>query len=188
MSAAALLALVLVVPRAAPVAAPYPADPFADEYASPEAEKEVGTAAGQLRCSSAAGAAGPIADPTLLGTIEIMPHAHLGVRASSALQLSGRSGDPAPWAFRVGPSLHLLPYRRVDLAVFFEGGPAIADLFVSAPKVSPMVVFGAELSLALSPLFFVKLQGELGWATFDDEGSARRYLRPALFLGLGVSL
>ena len=140
-----------VLACASPARADHPPDPFAREYEVPAA-RDVGAAAGQFRAIGsgllAYGRPGPSLG--LHGTLELMTFAYLGVRASLESTLLRPDGDPMLLAGKVGPSLHLLPYRRFDVSLFFEGGVAGVDLTGSATAM-PILSPGGTLEIGSRP-------------------------------------
>ncbi len=167
---------------------PYPADPFAEEYRVP-ASREVGAAPGQVRFSGGGsvgvGRAG--LDLGLQGTLELMTVSWLGVRASAAGVLFPAAGEPPLASLRAGPSVHLLPYRRVDVTSFLEGGLGV----VTSPEVTAMPVIspGGTIDVWLSSALFVRLEGRVDWGIYAlDDSRARPLLRAVGSLGLGVGL
>ena len=155
-------------------AADHPPDPFAAEY-QPEPSREVGVGAGQIRAIALGGFTG--FDATVRGTLEYTPSPYFGLRASTEAQLTRLNGAPRPLSFRAGIGVHFLPYRRADLGLWFEAGPALFDF--GSPV--PLLVGGASLELALSAVLFIRLEAQLGWA-------GPSYLRPSVFAGPGLAL
>jgi hypothetical protein len=166
---------------------PHPPDPFAQEY-RPPVPKEVGTAAGQVRLLGAAGAFGIDPELVLQATVEQMTSEYLGMRLTAAGTVTRRSAAPTLVSARVGPSLHLLPYRRADLTLFFEGGGGGIDLLGSDRTWMPVVAPGTALDLALGPSFVVHLEGQLVWGIYARQGAARTFFAPTAVVGLGSLL
>jgi hypothetical protein len=164
-----------------------PADPFAGEYRPPHVT-EVGTTAGQIRIFASAGAlldSGPsLAEQ---GTLELMTIPWVGVRASSLVAIPFR-GDPQLASFRLGPSFHLFPYRRFDLSLFFDGGPALVDIATTQRTVMPVLGAGATFEIALSTLFVLHVEGLAHGGIADRQGVAREYIAPVALVGLGLTL
>ena len=174
---------------APPASRPYPPDPFAERYRPPEAS-QVGTAAGQVRLLLAAGSL--LIDGPQIGvqaTAEFMTFAFLGVRLST-LGTAARldSAGPATWSWKAGPSLHFLPYRRVDLGLFLEAGPAALDPFGDHSAWAPLLDIGATLDVSLSSFWLLRLEGNLGWGVYERGGEAATYFGPGFLLGVGVQL
>jgi hypothetical protein len=180
-----VLPLVLADPASA--SASLPADPLAAEYAPPR-RSEVGTTAGQLRVlASLGGAYDHGASLAGQGTFELMTIPWIGVRAS-ALVTVPVAGDAQLTSFRLGPSLHLLPYRRVDLSLFFDGGPALVDIVGSHPTVMPALAAGGTIEIALSTYFVLRLEGFLHAGIADRQGVAQQYIAPVALAGFGLTL
>jgi hypothetical protein len=167
--------------------APLPDDPLAAEYAPPRAS-EVGTTAGQLRIFALGGGAiGKGASIAGQGTLELMTIPWIGVRASSLLTLPV-GDDPQFWSFRLGPSLHFLPYHVVDVSLFFDGGPAFVDLTTSKSTIMPSLGAGASLSIALSSYFVLHFEALAQVGIADRGGAANRYAQGVGLAGLGLTL
>lgn len=168
--------------------AQHPPDPFAHEYEVP-AERDVGAAAGQLRAIGSGligyGRSGP--ELGLQGTLELMTFAYLGVRASLESTLLRPGGDPMLLAGKVGPSLHLLPYRRFDVSLFFEGGIAGVDL-TGSPTAMPILSPGGTLELWVAPWAFLRGEAHVDWGIFGSNDAPHGYLRVMGVGGLGVAM
>lgn len=171
---------------AAGSAAAAPPDPFAGEYRPPVAD-EVGTAAGQVRVIGAAGVRAT-GGAQLLGqtTLEIMTLAIAGVRLSSPL--SSGSDDPSLVAWKLGPSLHLLPYRRIDVSLFMEAGAALLSPFSGDRQWTPVVSGGLGFDLSLSTYWFVHAEASLDWLRADVGGASDAVWAPGALLGIGFGL
>jgi hypothetical protein len=162
------------------------------EYAVPHAA-EVGTAANQFQIVGLVGGslgafdAGNDVLATGQGTLEYVAIPWIGVRASSDLAIPVWGGVQ-PWSFRLGPSLHLLPYRRVDVGLFFEGGFATVDLFTSRRTAMPIAVGGGVIDIALSASWMVRLEGHLTLGIANTEGAATTYGYATGLVGLGYVL
>jgi hypothetical protein len=169
------------------LAAAAPPDPFAAEYAPPKSI-EVGTAANQLRLL---GSAGGLVEQGLgaaaQGTMELMTIPWIGVRGSSLVTIPFTNG-PQLLGARLGPSLHLLPYQRVDLGSFFEGGAALVDVTKSSHAWMPVVAGGLTLDLAVTSFLVVHLEGYLQAGIADRGGRADVLFHPVGLLGLGLLL
>jgi hypothetical protein len=169
-----------------------PPDPFAGEYQIPE-EREVGTAAGQLRFMGSAG----LADREGLGidlqaTVEKMGQHFMGVRFTSALSAwSEEERSPGVWSFTIGPGFHFLPYRVVDLGLFLEGGLAIVEPFEGI--VAPVVTPGLTIDVALDSAWFFHVEGQMSWLVFEDtrndgDGLVHDALWLRALVGLGYEI
>jgi hypothetical protein len=166
----------------------YPEDPFAKEY-RPPVPKEVGTAAGQVRIIGSAGLAYATgSELALQGTLEAMTFSVLGVRVSTAATATRRSSDPRVWSFLVGPSLHVLPYRRIDIALFVEGGVALVDPFADGSTQMPLVRSGVALQIFLSGIWFLQLETAVAWGVFDRGGAPAHYTGGSFLFGVGIAL
>jgi hypothetical protein len=152
-------------------------------------ERDVGTTAGQLRAVGgglvAVGHDGP--EVGLQGTLELMTLAYLGVRSSLEWTALRPSGEPMLLAGKIGPSLHLFPYRPVDLSFFFEAGFAGVDLTGQATAM-PIVSPGGTLEVWLAPWVFLRGEAHLDWGIYGANDAARGYLRLVGFGGLGLAI
>lgn len=173
---------------AASARAAHPPDPFASQYVVP-AERDVGTTAGQFRMigSGLVGIGADSPELGLQGTLELMTVAYLGVRSSLEWTALRPSGEPMLLAGKVGPSLHLLPYRPVDVSFFFEGGIAGIDLTGKATAM-PIVSPGMTFQIWLASWAFLQAEGHLDWGIFATDGAARGYLRAMGLGGLGIAI
>jgi len=184
-ASAAFLALSVF---AGPARAEHPPDPFAAEYAIPR-DRDVGAAAGQLRAVGAGlvaiGRSGP--ELGLQGTLELMTFAYLGVRSSLESTLLRPGGGPMLLAGKVGPSLHVVPYRRVDLSFFFEAGLAAIDL-TGQPTAMPIVSPGGTLELWVASWAFLRAEGHVDWGVYGQSSEAHGYLRLVGTGGVGIAM
>ena len=166
-----------------------PADPFAGEYQLPRL-REVGTVAGQFRIIGSpmvvTGRGGP--QFGLHGTLELLTFAYLGVRGSLQSTLAGPDGDPLLFAAKAGPSLHVLPYRHLDLSLFFEAGIAVVEPTRKRSTPMPVLGPGGTLEVWLSHGVFLRFQAHLDWGIYRHADDARRYKQWASLLGLGIAL
>jgi hypothetical protein len=178
----------LVLANASAARAAHPPDPFADQYVVP-ADRDVGTAAGQLRAigspAVAIGRAG--AELGAQGTLEVMTLAYLGLRSTLAWTALRPSGEPMVLAGTIGPSLHLLPYRTLDASLFFEGGFAGVDL-TGTPTAMPIVAPGLALDAWIASWAFLRAEGRLDWGIYGANDAARGYLRFVASAGLGLAI
>jgi hypothetical protein len=168
----------------------HPPDPFAGSYALPRA-RELGTTAGQFRMiGSAMIVAGRTGiQPGLHGTLELMTYPYLSFRGSLQTTLAAPSGEPSPvFVAKTGPSLHVLPYRRVDLSFFFEGGVAVAN--ATKHDRAPLAVAspGATLELWLSHWALLRVEGHVDCGSYARAGEAIKYVRFGALFGVGVAL
>jgi hypothetical protein len=168
---------------------PHPPDPFAGEYALPR-KRQLGTTAGQFHMVGSGmitlGGKGPEAG--VHGGLELMTFPYLGVRGSLQTTFAGPSSEPLVFAAKAGPSFHLLPYRRVDLSLFFEGGVAVVE--PTKPKSTPMPMFspGGTFDLWLSHYAFLRIEGRFDWGIYNQAGQAQHYKRFAGLFGLGIAI
>ena len=170
-----------------PVAA-HPPDPFAAQYVVPQ-DDDVGTAAGQVSAFAggvlALGRGG--AELGAQGTLELMATAYLGVRSSLAWTALRPTGEPMVLAGTLGPSVHLFPYRPVDLSFFFEAGFAGVDL-TGQPTAMPLASPGMALEVWLTGWAFVRGEGRLDWGIYGQSDAARGYVRLLGVAGLGIAI
>lgn len=163
-------------------------DPFAAEYRPPHAVT-VGTAAGQFRIfGQSGGFIGHDLGWSGQGILELMTLAWIGVRGSSTLTIPF-GNDPQLWAFRLGPSLHILPYRRVDLSIFSEGGFSLVDVTQKhASTIMPVIAGGGSFDVFLSSFVMIRFEGLLQIGIADRKGRAEDIVNPIGLLGLGLAL
>lgn len=168
----------------------HPRDPFAGSYELPK-EREIGTTAGQFRVIGSAmlvaGSAG--VEPGLHGTLELLTYPYLSVRGSLQTTVFAPADEPAPvFIAKTGPSLHVLPYRRVDLSIFFEGGVGVVN--ATRHDSAPMAVAspGATFEVWLSHWALLRLEGHADCGFYSQAGLASRYVRFGALLGVGVAL
>jgi hypothetical protein len=186
-----VVALSIATPLAvapSPARAEHPPDPYAALYVAPP-DDDVGTAAGQVGAFAgglvAMGRAGP--EVGAQGTLELMTSAYLGIRASLAWTALRPSGQPMVLAAMLGPSLHLLPYRAVDIAFFFEGGFAGVDL-TGRPTAMPVVSPGLALEVWLTSWAFLRGEGRVEWGIYGQSDAALGYLRFVVVGGPGIAI
>jgi hypothetical protein len=182
-------AITLVSLTAGAARADHPPDPFAGEYRLPRA-REVGTTAGQFRMigSGVLALGGSAPELGLHGTLELMTFAYLGVRGSLQTTVLHADDEPLVAAARVGPSLHLLPYRRVDVSLFFEGGAALVKPRSTHLTAMPVLAPGLTLEVWLASWALIRLEGHLEWGLYEAPPEASRYLRYVGLMGLGFAL
>jgi len=170
-------------------AASHPPDPFANEYVVPEA-RETGTTAGQFRmvASGLVGIGRAGWELGLAGTLELMTYAYLGVRGSLQANILRPSGEPFVFAAKTGPSLHLFPYRPVDVSLFFEAGVAAVDPFADHAAAMPVVSPGGTVEIWLGQALFLRAEGHIDWGIYASADAPRGYLRFVGLGGLGLAL
>jgi hypothetical protein len=160
-----------------------PPDPFADEYLPPT-PKEVGAAPGQFRLFAGGGLVHLVPDLALFGALEWMASGWLGVRGTGMVQLTRFGDAPQVVSGRLGPWLHVLPYHRVDLGIFFEGGWALLDVLQSTRSAAPVIAGGGFLDVHVNSYVFIHSQLELDWLVRPGAG---HLFSPAGWLGAGLS-
>lgn len=181
------LALLLAIAPAASPADPYPLEA---EYEVPVA-KEVGTTAGQLRARGLAGG-GLIASIrerntasiALEGVIEKMFVPWMGLRASGFISVPF-DGQLQLMSARLGPSAHFLPYRSVDVGLFFDGGLATLDLFREERTAMAVLGSGSTLDVYVTSSVAFHFEGLLQGGIASRNGDARVILMPSLLGGFG---
>lgn len=189
--AAALV--VLLLPAAALAgepAEPFPPYPFPEEYVVPQAT-EVGTTAGQIRARGFLGGTygaelaqrhGP--GLALQSVFEGMLTSVIGLRGTGFANIPF-DASPQIFAARFGPSVHFLPYRRLDVGLFSDAGLATLDLFRANRTLFPLLGGGATLDYSLTSFLamHLELSGQGGIA---DQGAARVILLGNALFGIGV--
>ncbi len=160
-----------------------PPDPFADEYLAPQA-KEVGAAPGQFRLMAGGGLVHLVPDLAIFGALEWMASPWLGIRGTGMIQLTRFGDAPQEISGRLGPWLHFLPYHRVDLGLFFEGGWAVLDVLLKGRNAAPVVAGGAFLDVHVTSYVFIHSQLEVDWLVRPGDG---HLFSPVAWLGAGVS-
>lgn len=165
-------------------------DPFAASYELPR-ERELGTTAGQFRTIGSAllvfSRAG--VSPGLHGTLELLTFPYLSFRGSLQTTVAAPGSEPLPvFAAKTGPSLHVLPYRRVDLSFFFEGGVAVVN--ATKGDRAPMAVAspGATFELWLSYWAFLRLEAHVDCGFYAQDAAARKYVRVGTAFGVGLAI
>ncbi len=167
----------------------YPEDPFADSYRMPR-KRELGTVAGQFRMIGTAlvNPRGADSELGLHGTLELMTFAYLGVRGSLQTTLFKPHDVPLVFAAKAGAALHVLPYRRVDLSFYFEGGVGVVA--PTKPNSAPMPLCspGLTFDIWLSHWAFLHTDVHLDWGIYERANAAHNYVRVGTLLGLGIAL
>lgn len=166
-----------------------PDDPFAGEYQLPR-QRELGAVAGQFRIIGSPMLVTSPGGPQfgLHGTLELLTFAYLGVRGSLQSTLTGPDDAPLLFAAKSGPSLHVLPYRHVDLSLFFEAGAAVVEPTRKRSTPMPVLGPGATFEVWLSHGVFLRFQTHLDWGLYRSPEAARRYKEWGSLLGLGIAL
>lgn len=172
---------------------PYPPDPFAQDR-MPIRKQEVGSARGQTHLFVLGSLVdGRNADDIYFAGqlgIEFQLHEFGAIRISGFQELANGDGERLLHNFtsvRVGPALHLRPYRMVDLGAYMEGGV----LFVDAVdghfgNTAPEVTFGGFFSIHFDSHNYVQLELEHSASNADVDGVMGQQDRTAAKLGLGM--
>lgn len=173
----------------------HPDDPFAEERA-PVRATEIGTARGQVRASALAALidGNSAADDYLGGqlAVEFMLHEYGGVRIAGFQELwDAHFQDRLVRklsSIRVGPALHLSPYRRVDFGVYAEGGIVIADFIDGQTSdKAPEATLGGFVTVHVDSFIFLQAEFERAWANVELNGTYLNQDRTAAMIGLGVA-
>ncbi len=177
-----------VVPPVVPAPGAHPPDPLAGEYL-PLPVRGMGAAPGQVRFLALAGG-GYFRDVHFAGqgTTELMGTPNLGFRGSLEASMPTGLTDAQLFAARVGPSLHLLPYRSVDLGAFLEAGAATVDLLRARRSAMFTLTPGATFDAAFGPSFAIRIEAQIQLGTVDRGGSADLVAVPLLLFGFGPVL
>ena len=167
-----------------------PAYPFPEEYVVPQAD-EVGTTAGQFRARALMGGtlAAELGQRNGIGlgmqtVVEGMLTSVVGLRGTGFASIPFDS-SPQILAARLGPSVHFLPYRRLDVGIFSDAGLATLDLFRANRTLYPVLGAGMTMDYALSSFFALHLEFS-GQAGIADQGAARVIVLGSGLVGLGV--
>jgi hypothetical protein len=178
---------VWIVMLARTARADHPPDPFAAEYAIPAA-RDVGAVAGQVQLYGAAFFE-PARQPELgvAGIVEQLTMPHLGVRSAMEVVARPSPGESSMTAFEGGAALHLLPYHRVDLSLYSEGGVAVfAPL--GGHHARPIFTPGAACDVWLSSYWFARLDVHVDWSSYHAPTGDADYVHVVTSLGLGIGL
>src|SRR5262249_37895257 len=124
-------------------------------------------------------------DLAVFGALEWMASGWIGLRATGMVQLSRFKDAPHEISGRLGPWLHLLPYRRVDFGLFFEGGFTVLDLLRASRNAAPVIAAGGSLDVHLPTYLFIHSQLEVDGVVRPAEGPL---FSPVAGLGLGLPL
>jgi len=116
----------------------------------------------------------------------LMTFAFLGFRTTVEATVPPSGGVPWMVAARTGPCLHLLPYHRVDLSAYIEGGAAGFGLFGRAAAAAPMVTPGGSLDIWLDPVLFLRFDGHIDWSVNNFGSAGQTYVQVVGGIGLGV--
>ena len=175
--------------------ATYPADPFAWNY-EPISATEIGTAPGQVQMTAlAALVSGKNSEDNFyfagkLGT-EYILNEYGGVRFTIFQDLFETDGHTLEHKFtslRVGPAFHLLPYRKVDVGTYIEGGLLIVDAVDGETgSKAPEAVLGGFISFHVNTAFFVRAELERAWSNAEVDNVLSAQHRSAALLGFGFA-
>lgn len=173
----------------------YPADPFADERATLPAT-ELGSARGQTHVFAlgALTQGDNSRNEVYLGGqlgIEFQLHEYGAIRISGFQDLVETSGGQLKHKFssaRVGPALHLSPYRRVDFGPYAEAGLLVVDAVDGKTSVTaPETTLGGFISIWLDSQVYLQLELERASSNVEVDGVLGNHSRNAAKLGLGLS-
>jgi len=172
---------------AVPPAGAHPPDPFASEYLP--LPPTGGVAPGQVRAVGMVGA-GYYRDVHLAaqGTLEVVGLSNLGVRGTLAANLPLGLTDAQLASARVGPALHLLPYRKLDVGAYLEAGGAAVDVLRERRTAMFVTTPGVTVDLALGAYWTLHLEAAVTLGTADRSGAAELVVVPVGLLGFGPVL
>lgn len=194
--ASCLLALCLA--PAAAIAAEtqrnYPDDPFADDRLLLK-PVEIGATRGQVQFSAlGALVQGNNSKDTYLGGklgLEFMANEYGAIRITGFQDLTEQDGEQLAHKFssaRVGPALHLRPWKRVDLGPYLEGGIVVVDAVDGRSGAKgPEVALGGFITVHIDSYVFIRMELERAWANVEVDGVLDNHHRTAAMLGLGFS-
>jgi hypothetical protein len=202
--AASLLALCLApaatlggVPKpvdTTPTYADYPDDPFADDRQLLR-PSEIGATRGQVQFS-ALGAlvqGGNSPDIYLGGKLglEFMLDEFGAVRITGFQDLVEADGQQLAHkssSARVGPALHLRPWKRVDLGPYLEGGVVVVDAVDGRTGAKAAeVALGGFITVHVDSFLFIRMELERAWTNVEVNNVVDDRHRTAALLGLGIA-
>lgn len=171
----------------------YPDDPFAHDR-EPLKPTEIGSGRGQSHLFALASLVdGNNSDHVYFGGqlgIEFQLHEFGGIRLSGFQELLDGHGDELAHKFtslRVGPALHLRPYRRLDLGVYSEAGLLLIDAVDGKFSVTaPETTLGGFISIHVDSRVYVQLELEHVSSNAEVDGVLGKQDRTAAKLGLGL--
>lgn len=171
----------------------YPDDPFAHDR-EPLEPTEIGSGRGQSHLFALAALVdGDNSDHVYFGGqlgIEFQLHEFGGIRLSGFQELVDGDGNQLAHKFtslRVGPALHLRPYRRLDLGVYSEAGLLVIDVVDGKFDVTaPETTLGGFISIHLDSRVYVQLELEHVSSNAEVDGVLGKQDRTAAKLGLGL--
>lgn len=190
----ASLLLLIATCASANASRPYPADPFAMERRVLPAT-EIGTARGQTRVAiMGALVHGKSSQEDIYfgakTSMEFVLHEFGAIRLTGfqdMLETDFKSLNHKFTSARVGPALHLRPYRRIDLGPYLEAGALIVDAVDGKTKSGPEVALGGFISIHLDSYWFLQLELERSFARVEVDGLLGSQHRTAAMLGLGFA-
>lgn len=122
--------------------------------------------------------------------IEFQLHEFGAIRISGFQDLVETDGGQLAHKFssvRVGPALHLRPYRRIDLGSYLEGGLLVVDAVDGRTSVTaPEVTLGGFISIHIDSHIYLQLELERAWSNVELNGVLDDQHRSAAKLGLGL--
>lgn len=194
--ASCLLALCLA-PVAASAAEPrknYPDDPFADDRLLLK-PVEIGATRGQVQFSAlGALVQGSNSKDTYLGGklgLEFMLDEFGAIRITGFQDLVEQDGEQLAHKFssaRVGPALHLRPWKRVDLGPYLEGGIVVVDAVDGRTSAKgPEVAMGGFITIHIDSYVFIRMELERAWTNVEVDGVLDNHHRSAAMFGLGFN-
>ncbi|MFZ5756143.1 MAG: hypothetical protein ACOY3X_04535 [Pseudomonadota bacterium] len=191
-----LTALSLGMPATAAAgepAGPWPGDPLAHERARIK-PVEIGSARGQnsvfiLGALVDGDNSSDIYFGGQLG-VEFQLHEFGGIRISGFQDLADSEGETLAHKFssvRIGPVLHLRPYRRVDLGAYFEGGVLVVDAVdgKSSAK-APELTTGGFINIHLDSYIHIRLELEQSWSNVEIDNVLGEHEQLVAKFGIGA--
>ncbi len=169
----------------------YPDDPFAQDRDLLPAT-EMGSGRGQAHLfMMGALVDGKNSNDIYLGGqlgIEFQLHEFGGIRISGFQDISESDFGTLKHKFssvRVGPVLHLRPYRRVDFGIYSEGGVLVVDAVDGDSDAAPEITLGGFISVHLDSHTYLQLELEGAWSNVEVGGVMDDQNRTAAKLGFG---
>lgn len=184
----------LAIPARSEALPPYPLE---HEYTQPKV-RELGTIPGQIRGRLFTGVAlGDSRSDARVATslaaqwvFEVMGNAFVGVRTTGFGSLGVPIAGEAPqWlSLRVGPSFHFLPFRRVDLGTYLDGGFAVLDLVQRERTWAPALGAGGTLDISLTSYLALHMETGVQGGVFPTDASAHTHWLLSGLFGFGITL
>ncbi len=194
--ACSLLALCLAPVAVLGAEAPrsYPDDPFADDRLLLK-PTEIGATRGQVQFSAlGALVQGSNSKDTYLGGklgLEFMANEFGAIRITGFQDLVEQDGEQLAHKFssaRVGPALHLRPWKRVDLGPYLEGGIVVVDAVDGRSSAKePEVALGGFITIHIDSYVFIRMELERAWTNVEVDGVLDNHHRSAAMFGLGFN-